>query len=613
MKIGYALILLSLGLMIWASSVRAVKPPDPPCMFNSLCTCSSGLPDNYGTVKCENVLFPAIPEALNLSKVYSLKMENTGLREIEPHFLQATGLYRLEVSHNPLFDVSDDAFTGLERSLWELILIDNGIVKVPTKALRYLQKLRYLDLSGNQIALIDRDSFRGLQNNLQTLILADNSISELNIETFQGLPNLKVLDLSGNNLHEITPDVFREQMNSLEKVILSDNLLTSIPYMPVSMLKSLKVLDLSSNMITGFQINHENQPLNIKLTLEQLHLEYNQIHHIQPASFQYFLMVNKTFLDFNPIHTISDGAFQTARIKELYLRHCLLDFIEPEAFSGLESSLQILDLSGNNITTLPNALFSSFDLLQYLNVKENKINSLFHQAQTFTGFRYSLGKLDLTGDKNGPINLQDIRKFKQLRSLAVGKLTSNQLAAEDFQGFGIELENLRIFHAGLKAIRTGAFMHVRGLRRLDLSENYIETIEKGAFQDVAHTLTTLRIARGFSALMSQLPDIREIVSLEELDLSNNKFKSISETAFHSMKNLRLLKLNDNLLDQLPKGIFQRDIHQRLEEVSFEFNSLRHISTHTFVDLEVWLNFNAHVHNWPFPYAFFSLVHRDYKQ
>ena len=75
MRLGYTLIFVSIGLMIWASSVRANKPPDLPCVFNSLCTCSSGLPDNYGSVRCANVPFLAIPEALNLSKVYTLVSE----------------------------------------------------------------------------------------------------------------------------------------------------------------------------------------------------------------------------------------------------------------------------------------------------------------------------------------------------------------------------------------------------------------------------------------------------------------------------------------------------------------------------------------------------------
>lgn len=72
MKLGMTLIFVTLGLMIWASSVGANKVNDLPCSFNSLCTCSAGLPDNYGSVKCSNVPFLAIPRALNVSKVYTL-------------------------------------------------------------------------------------------------------------------------------------------------------------------------------------------------------------------------------------------------------------------------------------------------------------------------------------------------------------------------------------------------------------------------------------------------------------------------------------------------------------------------------------------------------------
>jgi Leucine-rich repeat (LRR) protein len=574
--------------MIWASSVGAVgqKIPDLPCAFNSLCTCSNGNFDNYGNVKCADVPFSAIPGALNMSKVYTLKMENTGLVEIEEFSLAMTALYRLEISHNPIFNIDQDAFKGLERSLWHLILNYNELVTIPTEAIRILSKLQYLDLTGNSISIIEPNSFRGLQQNLQTLILADNSINTLTMEDFQGLPNLVTLDLSSNNLHEISPDVFREQMNSLSKVILADNLLTEIPYVQVSMLKVLKHLDLSKNQITSFKIFHDDQPLNVKLSLEQLHLEHNQIYRLTSASFQYFLSINQTFLDFNPIHQISDDAFQQARIRELYMRHCQLEFIEPSAFSGLESTLQVLDMSGNNITTLPDKLFNSFDLLRTLNLKDNKVLSIYPHSTTFTSFQYSLLKLDLTGDRNGPTNLQEIRRLKNLRTLAMGKFGSEVLTSESFLEFGIELENLKIYHAGLRTIKAHAFQNVRGIKRLDLSENRIDLVEKAAFTDIGHSLLSLKITHGFAGSVTHLPDLRELTSVEELDFSNNKIKTISDIAFHTMKNLRTLKMNDNQIDQLPKGIFQRDFHQKLEEVSFEFNNLRHISTHTFVDLEV---------------------------
>lgn len=610
MRFGYALVLITVGLMIWASSVGAVKVSDPPCIFNSLCTCSNSYLDNFGTVQCVNVPFSLLPTALNTSKVYALKIDATGLTDIDPYFLQSTGLYRLEISNNPIFEVPDDAFHGLERSLWELILKSNELIEIPTKALRYLHKLRHLDLSGNEISVIERDSFRGLQNALEHLILAENSISQIPIDAFHGLPNLNskiiifitpfllsacsfnnlhsltALDLSSNNLHEITPDVFREQMNSLVKVNFADNLLKDIPFVPLAMLKSLRYLDLSSNRITGFQLDTDIKQLNMKLALEQLHLEHNEINVIQPASFQHFLTVNQTYLDFNPIHVINDNAFQSARIRELYIRHCRLDYIEPEAFAGLESSLQVLDLSGNNITTLPEKLFSSFDFLGILNMKDNKINSIFPQGGGYASFQSDLYQLDLSGERNSPTNIQDIKRLEKLRTMTTGKLMSNQLSPNDFIGFGMQLENLRINSAGLRNIRANAFMHVRGIKRLDLSENSIESIERGAFQDIGHSLVSLKIAHGLSAQMTQLPDIRDLTSLTHLDLSNNRLKSISETSFHFLKNLQVIELNDNQIEHILKGTFQRDIHQQLEEISMEFNSLRNIGMHSFVDLEV---------------------------
>ena len=168
----------------------------------------------------------------------------------------------------------------------------------------------------------------------------------------------------------------------------------------------------------------------------------------------------------------------------------------------------------------------------------------------------------------------------------MGKIGAEFLSPETFLEFGIELENLKIFHAGLRTIKAHAFQHVRGIKRLDLSENRIDLIEKSAFNDIGHSLLSLKIAHGFAASVTHLPDLRELTTVEELDFSNNRIQIISDFAFHSMKNLRVLKMSDNQIDLLPKGIFQRDLHQKLEEVSFEFNNIRHISTHTFVDLEV---------------------------
>lgn len=83
--------------------------------------------------------------------------------------------------------------------------------------------------------------------------------------------------------------------------------------------------------------------------------------------------------------------------------------ISPLAFGGLENTLHILDLSGNNITNLPEKLLTSFDFLKTFNLKDNKMKS-FVPNEMFNGFHYTLHQLDLSGDNNGVTNLQDIRR-----------------------------------------------------------------------------------------------------------------------------------------------------------------------------------------------------------
>lgn len=220
MKFGYCLVIVTVLLMFWISSLQAreIDPAAyPPCTFNPLCKCSKAQPD-LGIVQCRNVPFSVIPRTINSSKVFMLQMDNTGLQLLEPYFLQATGLYRLELSNNPLADVHDDSFVGLERSLWELYLAHNELIEVPTKALRYLQKLKTLDLSGNKIDTIEKDSWRGLEATLQMLYLRDNYISSLPSDGFSALAVLDTLDLSSNNLRHIDGSVFRDGMERLSKV-----------------------------------------------------------------------------------------------------------------------------------------------------------------------------------------------------------------------------------------------------------------------------------------------------------------------------------------------------------------------------------------------------------
>lgn len=176
--------------------------------------------------------------------------------------------------------------------------------------------------------------------------------------------------------------------------------------------------------------------------------------------------------------------------------------------------------------------------------------------------------------------------MRSLRTLSLSKISSAQLQPEDFLEFGNELEDLRIFQGGLKTILGNAFKNVRGLKRIDLSENRISKIDDDAFKDIEHSLIALKMAHGLSADYHALsPNIfRPMSSLQFLDMSNNGIKSIAETSFHFMKCIKALEFRDNKIDQIAKGTFQGDIHSKLETISFAYNMIKYIAQHTFVDL-----------------------------
>lgn len=104
---------------------------------------------------------------------------------------------------------------------------------------------------------------------------------------------------------------------------------------------------------------------------------------------------------------------------------------------------------------------------------------------------------------------------------------------------------------------------------------------------ISHSLTSLKISHGLTNSITSFPvALRPLTSLQYLDLSNNRLSSISDASLHFLTSLRTLELNDNAIDQILKGTFQGDHHSNLQFIALNFNNMKHIEQHTFVDLKV---------------------------
>lgn len=64
------------------------------------------------------------------------------------------GIYKITIQDNPLTYLNDESLNGLDRSLWELELINTHLTYVPSRAIRTLQKLKILNLSGMNLVIL---------------------------------------------------------------------------------------------------------------------------------------------------------------------------------------------------------------------------------------------------------------------------------------------------------------------------------------------------------------------------------------------------------------------------------------------------------------------------
>ena len=139
-----------------------------PCQFNPDCLCSNS-GDDLGAVDCTEVPMADLPPQLENTRVFALTLAGNGLRKFpvgklrdmgETNMIISTsntstnyfpGAWSLEISNNNLNSIPSLAFSGLERSLWCLVLRQNMFTRIPSDSISRLEKLNHLDLSGQYL------------------------------------------------------------------------------------------------------------------------------------------------------------------------------------------------------------------------------------------------------------------------------------------------------------------------------------------------------------------------------------------------------------------------------------------------------------------------------
>ncbi|XP_052870843.1 toll-like receptor Tollo [Anopheles cruzii] len=256
----------------------------------------------------------------------------------------------------------------------------------------------------------------------------------------------------------------------------------------------------------------------------------------------------------NDLTLLPDNGLSALRsLNALHLQRNLLKEIADRAFVGL-GTLEVLNLADNKLTALTPELFVSSRKIRQVYLQNNSLAVL--APGVFEGLD-RLESLDLSHNQLTSVWVKRDTFAGQVR-LVVLSLGHNQLSKVDqhvFRGL-YSLQILNLEHNAIELIADGAFADLKNLHALFLSHNRLRQIEPYHFS--------------------------ELYVLHQLILESNQIAYIHERAFENLTHLHDLSLNDNRLEEIPLGMKSLKFLQSLDVGK---NQIAEINNSSFEGLE----------------------------
>ncbi|XP_036413577.1 toll-like receptor 13 [Colossoma macropomum] len=478
-------------------------------------------------------------DLVHLSFLTNLNMSHNQIKVIEENaFNNLVALQQLNLAYNKLTTIPDRLFQNLSY-LTYLRLDENRIAKINPSAFLPLTSLVMLNVSGNSLHHIQEvqplftlpclkdlcirsNGFSFFQTTevsntslkLKTLDLSQNPLKVFKV-TSNIFPDLEVLDLAfirGSMKWDVKDNSFFRNVNRLN--------LNGIKMASEEMKVLLQTFSSSLGVLKLEQIGEEKVKSLVEAACiinspKTLQLRFNNITSLSEKELQF--CTNVTMLGFsdNNVQNVSILAFRSmTKLRILNLSHNKLKAV-PFAIRNI-STLAILEISYNNMTTITRLDFSNLKKLLTLHVYRNDLRVVEDFA---------------------------FRDLKNLRSLII---SSNKLL--NINGnlwFGLrKLEYLQLASNKLSWIQKGDFKYLQSLTRLDLDDNQIQIIETGAFDG--------------------------LVCLKFLNLQSNKItqKSIRSSIFSGLKSLQTLQLNNNYISYVSQKRLKKPPFTSLTSLEF---------------------------------------------
>ncbi|KAM7285353.1 leucine-rich repeats and immunoglobulin-like domains protein 1 [Ixodes scapularis] len=255
------------------------------------------------------------------------------------------------------------------------------------------------------------------------------------------------------------------------------------------------------------------------------------------------------------LHSLENGSLSSASLQTLRVLESNLTEVAPGAFVGV-ASLRCLDLSGNELASVPTAALQDLANLQSFKLARNRIVEL--ASDSFDNVT-SLVELDL---RQNSISSVAVGTFYHLPSLLTLELSGNNLTTFDSSPFGnATLQNLTLASNRLEFVSLGASLG--SIESLDLARNELRdqmvvlNLSKLVFLDLTNNslkkldflqpLTSLvNLSVAHNLLSSLSPDwLSTLHKLKTLDVSYCKITYVAAGTFASLRDLITLNLAGN--------------------------------------------------------------------
>ncbi|KAJ3612098.1 hypothetical protein NHX12_020375 [Muraenolepis orangiensis] len=320
-------------------------------------------------------------------------------------------------------------------------------------------------------------------------------------------------------------------------------------------------------------------------------LANNRIARIRPEQLEPLLALETLDLSGNNVVDIRADSFPLLPLRNLILNANRISSLEPGCFVNLSSTLQVLKLNRNRLSTIPAKIFQLPNLL-HLELSRNRIRKV--EGLTFQGL-HALRSLKM--QRNGINRLMDGALWG-LSNMEVLHLDYNNLTevSKGWLYHLFQLQHLHLAHNAIVRIRPHAWEFCQNLRQLDLSSTHLARLEEASFSglsllDELH-LGDNRISfiadgafRGLSHL--QMLDLQNneiswtiedmngpfsaLDRLKKLFLQGNRIRSVTKKSFSGLDTLEHLDLSDNAIMSIQGNAFSQ--MKKLEELHLNTSSL----------------------------------------